>query len=226
MERWVQGLAEAGYEAPISRAMADQLRGKVGAEILESIVADKFKHAKESKRIAPLLRFAEEAMSLGKARQADEAIKLARERLGDSLTGRFLLSCQLSAFSDQLTAFVEATHPDGFLLPVPFCLSLLRGAERTPICGNPFRGLTPRADDAFRCAGRKGFLPGRCEMGISHQALSGLGLSRRGGRARFLDPEPRTQVRGGGRGACGGARWVGLPSGCVPPGRGRSSACK
>ena len=77
-DKWRREMSEAGYEVPITVLAAQQLKSQ---EVWQTIVADRFERAKESKRIGPLLRFAEDALNWGEEERADQTLKLARKRL-------------------------------------------------------------------------------------------------------------------------------------------------
>ena len=87
-------LAEDGYDIPITSQVAAVLKQHDADGVWKRLTEDKFERAKTAEYIAPLLRFAEGAMSWGETELADKALALAREQLSaeESLLGRFALA--------------------------------------------------------------------------------------------------------------------------------------
>lgn len=86
-------LSEDGSDVPVTAQLAAIVK-QHDQQAWKLKTADQFARAKKTGQIAPLLRFAEKAMSWGEAALADQAIGLVRERLQqrDSLLGQFALA--------------------------------------------------------------------------------------------------------------------------------------
>ncbi len=87
-------LSEDGYDIPVTAQVANVLKQHDADGVWKKLTEAKFERAKSAEQAAPLLRFAEDAMSWGETELADRALVLAREQLSakESLLERFALA--------------------------------------------------------------------------------------------------------------------------------------